>query len=139
LSTRNEDPQGASRPYDVNRDGFVLGEGAAILILESEEPAKARGACIYARAAGVGMTSDAYAIAPPDPSGAGQERALRRALEDSGVRHADLVHVNAHATSTPAGDGLEADAIRRAAGDDAYHIAASATKSMTGHLLGGAG
>lgn len=139
LSTRNEDPQGASRPYDVNRDGFVLGEGAAILILESEEHAKARGARIYARVAGVGMTSDAYAIAPPDPSGAGQERALRRALEDSGVRPADLVHVNAHATSTPAGDGIEADAIRSAAGDDADHIAVSATKSMTGHLLGGAG
>src|SRR5699024_4322635 len=105
LSTRNDDPQGASRPYDVNRDGFVLGEGAGILILESEEHAKARGARIYARVAGAGMTSDAYAIAPPDPSGAGQERALRRALDDSGVQPGDLVHVNAHATSTPAGDG----------------------------------
>jgi len=139
LSTRNDDPQGASRPYDVNRDGFVLGEGAGILILESEEHAKARGARIYARVAGAGMTSDAYAIAPPDPSGAGQERALRRALDDSGVQPGDLVHVNAHATSTPAGDGIEAEAIRRATGDDADHIAVSATKSMTGHLLGGAG
>lgn len=139
LSTRNEDPEGASRPYDTNRDGFVLGEGAAILVLESEEHAEARGAHIYARVAGAGMTSDAYAIAPPDPSGAGQERALRRALDDAGMRAADVVHVNAHATSTPAGDGIEAEAIRRAAGHEADHIAVSATKSMTGHLLGGAG
>lgn len=139
LSTRNDDPEGASRPYDTNRDGFVLGEGAAILVLESEEHARARGARIYARVAGTGMTSDAYAIAPPDPSGAGQERALRRALQDADVSPADLVHVNAHATSTPAGDGIEAAAIRRACGEDTDHIAVSATKSMTGHLLGGAG
>ncbi|HIZ36903.1 MAG TPA: beta-ketoacyl-[acyl-carrier-protein] synthase family protein [Candidatus Ruania gallistercoris] len=139
LSTRNEDPAGASRPYDVNRDGFVLGEGAAIVVLESEEHAKARGATIYARLAGVGMTADAYAIAPPDPSGAGQERALRLALENAGVTAADLVHVNAHATSTPVGDGIEAEAIVRSLGPAAEHVAVSATKSMTGHLLGGAG
>ena len=139
LSTRNDDPAGASRPYDVNRDGFVLGEGAAVVVLESEEHAKARGARVYARVAGVGMTADAYDIAPPDPSGAGQERALRLALENAGVSAADLVHVNAHATSTPAGDGVEATAIRRALGADADHVAVSATKSMTGHLLGGAG
>lgn len=139
LSTRNDDPAGASRPYDVNRDGFVLGEGAAVVVLESEEHARARGARIYARVAGVGMSADAYDIAPPDPSGAGQERALRLALEDAGVSAADLVHVNAHATSTPAGDGVEAAAVRRALGQDADHVAVSATKSMTGHLLGGAG
>ncbi|WP_022918141.1 beta-ketoacyl-[acyl-carrier-protein] synthase family protein [Ruania albidiflava] len=139
LSTRNDDPAGASRPYDVNRDGFVLGEGAAVVVLESEVHARARGARVYARVAGVGMTADAYDIAPPDPSGAGQERALRLALENAGVSTADLVHVNAHATSTPAGDGVEATAIRRALGAEADHVAVSATKSMTGHLLGGAG
>ncbi|WP_148239314.1 beta-ketoacyl-[acyl-carrier-protein] synthase family protein [Ruania zhangjianzhongii] len=139
LSTRNDDPAAASRPYDVNRDGFVLGEGAAIVVLESEEHAKARGAKIYARVAGVGMTADAYAIAPPDPTGAGQERALRLALENAGVTAADLVHVNAHATSTPVGDGIEAEAIVRTLGSAAEHVAVSATKSMTGHLLGGAG
>ncbi len=139
LSTRNDDPAGASRPYDVNRDGFVLGEGAAVVVLESEEHAKARGARVYARVAGVGMSADAYDIAPPDPSGAGQERALRLALANAGVTAADLVHVNAHATSTPAGDGVEAAAVRRALGQDADHVAVSATKSMTGHLLGGAG
>ncbi|HLS74715.1 MAG TPA: beta-ketoacyl-[acyl-carrier-protein] synthase family protein [Actinomycetaceae bacterium] len=139
LSTRNDDPAAASRPYDVNRDGFVLGEGAAVVVLESEEHAKARGARIYARVPGVGMSADAYDIAPPDPSGAGQERALRLALANAGVAAADLVHVNAHATSTPAGDGVEATAIRRALGADADHVAVSATKSMSGHLLGGAG
>lgn len=139
LSTRNDDPAAASRPYDVNRDGFVLGEGAAVVVLESEEHAKARGAKVYARVAGVGMSADAYAVAPPDPTGAGQERALRLALTNAGVTAADLVHVNAHATSTPVGDGIEADAIVRTLGADADHVAVSATKSMTGHLLGGAG
>ncbi|QOR69210.1 beta-ketoacyl-[acyl-carrier-protein] synthase family protein [Ruania alkalisoli] len=139
LSTRNDDPAGASRPYDVDRDGFVLGEGAAVLVLEREDHALARGATIYARIAGVGMSADAYDVAPPDPSGAGQSRALRLALENAGITPADLVHVNAHATSTPAGDGVEAAAIRATLGDDADHIAVSATKSMTGHLLGGAG
>ncbi|MBK5249565.1 MAG: beta-ketoacyl-[acyl-carrier-protein] synthase family protein [Actinomycetales bacterium] len=139
LSTRNESPETASRPYDVSRDGFVLGEGAGVVILEREDLAVARGARIYARVAGVGMSSDAYDIAPPDPSGAGQERAMRIAIADAGVSGADIVHVNAHATSTPAGDGVEATAIRRTLGGDADHTAISATKSMTGHLLGGAG
>ncbi|UFU01709.1 beta-ketoacyl-[acyl-carrier-protein] synthase family protein [Ruania suaedae] len=139
LSTRNDDPAGASRPYDVDRDGFVLGEGAAVVVLESEEHARARGARIYARVAGAGMSADAYDVAPPDPSGAGQSRALRLALENAGITAADLVHINAHATSTPAGDGVEAAAIRASLGEHADHVAVSATKSMTGHLLGGAG
>ncbi|MPV37462.1 beta-ketoacyl-[acyl-carrier-protein] synthase family protein [Georgenia subflava] len=136
LSTRNDDPEGASRPYDVARDGFVMGEGAGIVVLESAEHAAARGARVHAVVAGVGMTADAFDIAPPDPSGAGQERAMRDALADAGLTGSDVVHVNAHATSTPAGDGVEAAAIGRVVGDD---TAVSATKSMTGHLLGGAG
>lgn len=139
LSTRTDDPTGASRPYDVDRDGFVLGEGAAIVVLESAEHAAARGAKVYARIAGVGMSSDAYAIAPPDPEGTGQQRAMEWALADAGLSAKDVVHVNAHATSTPVGDGIEAAAIRRALGAEADHVAISATKSMTGHLLGGAG
>ncbi len=139
LSTRNDDPAGASRPYDVTRDGFVMGEGAGIVVLESEEHAKARGARIYAVIGGVGMSADAYDVAPPDPSGDGQERAMRLALKDAGVTGRDIVHVNAHATSTPVGDGVEAKAIRRMLGGEADHAVVSATKSMTGHLLGGAG
>jgi 3-oxoacyl-[acyl-carrier-protein] synthase II len=139
LSTRNDDPQGASRPYDVTRDGFVLGEGAGIVVLESEEHAKARGAKIYAELSGVGLSADAYDVAPPDPTGAGQEMAMRLCLKDAGLTGHDIVHVNAHATSTPVGDGIEAKAIRRMLGGDADHAAVSATKSMTGHLLGGAG
>lgn len=136
LSTKNDDPQSASRPYDVHRDGFVLGEGAGVVVLEREDHAKARGAKIYARIAGVGMSSDSYAIAPPDPTGAGQERAMRFAIDDAGLDGTDIVHVNAHATSTPAGDGVEAAAVSRVIGEQAV---VSATKSMTGHLLGGAG
>jgi len=136
LSTKNDDPKSASRPYDVNRDGFVLGEGAGVVVLEREDHAKARGAKIYARIAGVGMSADSYAIAPPDPTGAGQERAMRFAIEDAGLNGPDVVHVNAHATSTPAGDGVEAAAVNRVIGEQAV---VSATKSMTGHLLGGAG
>ena len=136
LSTRNDDPAGASRPYDVDRDGFVMGEGAGIVVLESAEHAAARGARVHAVVAGVGMTADAFDIAPPDPTGAGQERAMRIALADADLKGEDIVHVNAHATSTPAGDGVEAAAISRVVGDD---TAVSATKSMTGHLLGGAG
>lgn len=139
LSTRNDDPAGASRPYDVARDGFVLGEGAGLVVLESAEHARSRGARVYAELAGVGMSADAYAIAPPDPEGTGQQRAMELALADAGAGAKDVVHVNAHATSTPAGDGVEAAAIRRSLGDDADHVAVSATKSMTGHLLGGAG
>lgn len=139
LSTRNDDPAAASRPYDSGRDGFVMGEGAGVLVLESAEHAAARGATVYAEIAGVGMTSDSYDIAPPDPSGAGQERAMRLALADAGAEPGDIVHVNAHATSTPAGDGVEAAAIARTLGARPDGPAVSGTKSMTGHLLGGAG
>ncbi len=139
LSTRNEDPARASRPYDLNRDGFVLGEGGGILILEEYEHAKARGAKIYCEIAGQGLSSDGYHIAAPDPDGAGVQRAVKFALRDSGLSAKDIVHINAHATSTPAGDLAEANALRGALGADADRVAVSATKSMTGHLLGGAG
>jgi 3-oxoacyl-[acyl-carrier-protein] synthase II len=139
LSMRNDDPQGASRPYDVDRDGFVIGEGAAVLVLESAEHAAARGASVYARITGVGLSSDAYHITSPDPEGKGQVAAMRRALEDAGVTGADVVHVNAHATSTKVGDLTETRSIRTLLGSDADHVQLSATKSMTGHLLGGAG
>ncbi len=139
LSTRNEDPARASRPYDLNRDGFVLGEGGGILILEEYEHAKARGAKIYCEIAGQGLSSDGYHIAAPDPDGAGVQRAVKFALRDSGLSAKDIVHINAHATSTPAGDVAEANALRAALGSDADRVAVSATKSMTGHLLGGAG
>jgi 3-oxoacyl-[acyl-carrier-protein] synthase II len=139
LSMRNDDPQGASRPYDVDRDGFVIGEGAAVLVLESAEHAAARGASVYARLSGVGLSSDAYHITSPDPEGKGQVAAMRRALKDAGVTGADVVHVNAHATSTKVGDLTETRSIRTLLGSDADHVQLSATKSMTGHLLGGAG
>jgi 3-oxoacyl-[acyl-carrier-protein] synthase II len=138
-TTRNDDPVSASRPFDKGRDGFVLGEGAGMLILESEEHATARGANVYAVAAGVGYSSDAHHIAQPEPEGAGLRLVLRRALADAGVQPERVVHVNAHATSTPAGDVVEAQAIAAALGDAAPGVAVSATKSMTGHLLGGAG
>ena len=139
LSTRMDDPAGASRPYDVDRDGFVLGEGGGILVLEEYEHAKARGAKIYAEIAGQGLTSDGYHIAAPDPEGNGVRQAIAFALSDAGLTTRDIVHLNAHATSTPAGDVAEANALRTALGKDADHVAVSATKSMTGHLLGGAG
>jgi 3-oxoacyl-[acyl-carrier-protein] synthase II len=139
LSTRNENPAAASRPYDIDRDGFVLGEGGGVLILEEYECAKARGAKIYCEIAGQGLTSDGYHIAAPDPEGAGVQRAIKFALANSGLSTKDIVHLNAHATSTPAGDVAEANALRKALGADADHVAVSATKSMTGHLLGGAG
>jgi 3-oxoacyl-[acyl-carrier-protein] synthase II len=139
LSTRNDEPARASRPYDLNRDGFVLGEGGGVLILEEYEHAKARGATIYCEIAGQGLSSDGYHIAAPDPEGAGVQRAVKFALHDAGLTTKDIVHLNAHATSTPAGDVAEANALRLALGKDADHVAVSATKSMTGHLLGGAG
>jgi 3-oxoacyl-[acyl-carrier-protein] synthase II len=138
-TSRNDDPVRASRPFDKGRDGFVLGEGAGMVILESEEHAAARGAHVYATAAGVGYSSDAHHIAQPEPEGAGLKLVLRRALGDACVRPEQIVHVNAHATSTPAGDVVEAQAIAAALGDAAPGVVVSATKSMTGHLLGGAG
>ena len=139
LSTRNDAPARASRPYDVDRDGFVLGEGGGILVIEEYEHAKARGAKIYCEIGGQGLTSDGYHIAAPDPDGNGVQRAIKFALQNSGLSTKDIVHLNAHATSTPAGDVAEANALRKALGADADHVAVSATKSMTGHLLGGAG
>jgi 3-oxoacyl-[acyl-carrier-protein] synthase II len=139
MSTRNDEPQRASRPYDKNRDGFVLGEGSAMLILESEEHARARGARIYGVAAGVGYSADAYDIVLPAPDGEGQAQAIRRALKDGGLEPSDIVHINAHATSTPAGDLGELGAVKKALGDAASQVVISGTKSMTGHLLGGAG
>ncbi len=139
LSTRNDAPERASRPYDRDRDGFVLGEGGGILILEEYEHAKARGAKIYCELVGQGLSSDGYHIAAPDPEGAGVQRAIKFALADAKLSTKDIVHLNAHATSTPAGDVAEANALRLALGSDIDHVAISATKSMTGHLLGGAG
>ncbi|WP_141583248.1 beta-ketoacyl synthase [Actinomadura sp. WMMA1423] len=140
MSTRNEEPERASRPYDKNRDGFVLGEGAAVMILESEEHARARGANIHGFAAGCGYSGDAYDIVLPDPSGSGQAKAMQRALKDAGLEPTDLVHINAHATSTPAGDVAELASIKAGLGEEAARqVVITATKSMTGHLLGGAG
>ena len=139
LSTRNDAPERASRPYDRDRDGFVLGEGGGVLILEEYEHAKARGVKIYCEIGGQGLSSDGYHIAAPDPDGSGVQRAIKFALANSGLSTKDIVHLNAHATSTPAGDVAEANALRKALGADADHVAVSATKSMTGHLLGGAG
>ena len=139
LSTRNDSPERASRPYDADRDGFVLGEGGGILVLEEYEHAKARGAKIYCELVGQGLSSDGYHIAAPDPDGSGVQRAIKFALADAKLSTKDIVHLNAHATSTPAGDVAEANALRLALGKDAEHVAVSATKSMTGHLLGGAG
>jgi 3-oxoacyl-[acyl-carrier-protein] synthase II len=140
LSTRNDEPTKASRPYDTGRDGFVLGEGAAVIVLESEEHAKARGAQIYAVLAGIGMSADAHHITAPEPNGAGASRAMKEAVESAGLSLGDISHINAHATSTPVGDVAEANAIVRAFGEDvAAGIPVSGTKSMTGHLLGAAG
>lgn len=136
MSTRNDDPAGASRPFDADRDGFILGEGAGMLVLEREEAAKARGATIYGVLAGVGMSNDAYHITAGEPGGEGGARAITKALECAGLTPADIGHVNAHATSTPVGDLAESKTIRRALGD---HPVVTATKSMTGHLLGAAG
>ena len=138
LSTRNDAPALASRPYDIDRDGFVMGEGAGILVLEREDHARARGARIYARYAGGGMTADAHHIAQPDPEGRGAARAIRAALAEAEATPRDVAHINAHATSTPQGDIAEAVAIRAALGDSTDAIV-TGTKSMTGHMLGAAG
>lgn len=139
LSKRNDDPEKASRPWDKGRDGFVLGEGAAVLVLESEEHAAKRGARVYAEAAGAGVTADSHDIAQPDPAGTGATRAMQMALTEAGLTVKDVVHINAHATSTPQGDVAEALAIRNALGGDTDHVVLTSTKSMTGHLLGAAG
>jgi 3-oxoacyl-[acyl-carrier-protein] synthase II len=139
MSTRNDEPERASRPFDKTRDGFVLGEGAGMLVLESLSHARRRGARVYAVAAGAGYSSDAYHIAHPAPDGAGVTSAISRALTDARVDPEQVVHVNAHATSTPEGDALEAQALVKALGPAADGVIVSSTKSMTGHLLGGAG
>ena len=139
LSKRNDDPATASRPYDVSRDGFVMGEGAAALVLETEEHALARGARIYAEIAGGGVTADSYHITAPEPEGKGASRAVELALEQAGAAADDVTHINAHATSTPVGDIAEYTALKRVFGDRVHEIPVSATKAATGHLLGGTG
>jgi 3-oxoacyl-[acyl-carrier-protein] synthase II len=139
LSKRNDAPEKASRPYDIDRDGFVMGEGGGALVLESEEHALARGAKIYAEVVGASVTSDAYHITAPDPEGSAAARAMIGAIEQSGSSISDVAHINAHATSTPVGDIAEYNALKRVFGDHLSKIAVSATKSSTGHLLGGAG
>jgi 3-oxoacyl-[acyl-carrier-protein] synthase II len=139
LSTRNDDPEGASRPFDVDRDGFVMGEGAGALILEEYEHAKARGARIYAELAGAAMTADAYHMTAPHPEGAGAFRAMQEALKDGALNKEDVDYLNVHATSTPVGDVSELQAVTRLFGPAPDHLVISATKSMTGHLLGAAG
>ncbi|MEB3175170.1 MAG: beta-ketoacyl-ACP synthase II [Cyanobacteriota bacterium] len=139
LSFRNDDPTHASRPFDRERDGFVMGEGCGILILESLEHALARNARIYAEIVGYGMTCDAYHITAPTPDGRGATRAIQLALQDGGLAPEDIDYINAHGTSTPANDATETKAIKQALGERAYQVAVSSTKSMTGHLLGGSG
>ncbi|MBX7445661.1 MULTISPECIES: beta-ketoacyl-ACP synthase II [unclassified Arthrobacter] len=139
LSRRNDEPERASRPYDTARDGFVMGEGAGALVLEAEEHALARGARIYAELAGTSVTADAYHITAPDPEGLGATRALKAAMFDGRIQAEDVVHVNAHATSTPVGDKPEYTALRAALGTHVDNVAVSATKSQMGHLLGASG
>lgn len=139
LSTRNDDPQAASRPWDRDRDGFVLSDGAGVMVLEEYEQAKARGAKIYAEIIGIGMNSDAYHMTAPSPNGIGASECMRMALEDAQTNLDQVNYINAHGTSTPAGDVAETMGVKQAFGDHAYKLAMSSTKSMTGHMLGAAG
>ncbi|KOT31826.1 3-oxoacyl-ACP synthase [Streptomyces rimosus subsp. rimosus] len=139
MSKDNDDPQGASRPYDADRNGFVLGEGSGVIVLESADHAAKRGARIYAEAVGQGISADSHDIVQPEPSGNGIAHALQNLLANTDLKPAEIAHVNAHATSTPLGDLAELKALRKVFGTEADHMAISATKSMTGHLLGGAG
>jgi 3-oxoacyl-[acyl-carrier-protein] synthase II len=139
LSTRNDEPERASRPWDEGRDGFVVGEGAGILVLEELETALRRGAPILAEVVGYGMSGDAYHITAPAEDGDGAYRVMRNALRDAGIQPTDVQYINAHGTSTDIGDRVETVALKRCFGDHAYKLAVSSTKSMTGHVLGGAG
>jgi 3-oxoacyl-[acyl-carrier-protein] synthase II len=139
LSERNDEPQTASRPYDLTRDGFVLGEGAGALILEDLEHAKARGAKIYAELVGCGASADAYHMTAPHPEGLGASLVMKMALEEAGIKPEEVQYINTHGTSTPLGDAQEIKAIQNVFGDAAYQLNISSTKSMTGHLLGGTG
>ena len=139
LSKRNDEPELASRPWDKGRDGFLLGEGAGLLVLEEAEHARARGATVYAELAGAGITADSHDIAQPDPEGRGGSRAMRLALDDSGLSPRDIRHINAHATSTPLGDVAESLMVHKVLGEAAGSVVMTSTKSMTGHLLGAAG
>jgi len=139
MSKDNENPEGASRPYDADRNGFVMGEGAGVIVLESAEHAKKRGARVYAEAIGQGISADSHHITQPEPSGNGIALALQNLIDNTDLKPAEIMHINAHATSTPLGDIAELKALRKVFGDDVDHMAISATKSMTGHLLGGAG
>jgi 3-oxoacyl-[acyl-carrier-protein] synthase II len=139
LSTRNDDPQRASRPWDKDRDGFVLSDGAGVVVIEELEHAKRRGACIYCELAGAGWNSDAYHMTAPSPSGHGARDCMLQALQDAGLNPEEVAYINAHGTSTPAGDVAETQAVKAAFGDHAYRLVVSSTKSMTGHMLGAAG